>query len=122
MLVLAITFTWRRVAVLLLLLGAIIAMFIFAPSRVYVHSAIGPLAQRDSDRVDLVSFFPKVNASQVNATKIADISGSLWEWTGVTTELFYIRSGAAVGDRCRVGMGTSSSRLDHPFGRYLMSR
>jgi hypothetical protein len=123
-LVIGIAFTWRRIAALLLLLSAFTTLAVFAPSRVSIRASIGAVSRQNREvngALESAAAFLNVSASTIEPTKIADVRGSLWEWTGVGAELFYVRSGVAVGDRCRVGVGTNSGRLDHPFYRYSMS-
>jgi hypothetical protein len=117
---LGIAVTWRRAAIAILLLVAFIALATYAPSRVHVQPATGPVPLRRFG-FDSAATFLGVKEAEIEAKIIATVTGSLWEWTGVRMQLFFIRSGVPQGDKCRVGMGTNSGRLDHPFYRYRMN-
>ncbi len=117
---LGIAVTWRRAAVALLLLMAFIALATYAPSRVQVQPATGPVPLRGVG-FDSWAGVLGVKETEIEASIIATASGGLWESTGVGMQLFFIRSGVPRGDECRLGMGTNSGRLDHSFFCYRMN-
>jgi hypothetical protein len=61
-----------------------------------------------------------LDGSAIDARTIAELDGTLWEWTGVSLELIFVRSGAPQPGEGRVGMGTNEGRLDRWFFRYRL--
>jgi hypothetical protein len=120
--ILGIAAMWRCSVIAIPVLMAFIALATFAPSRVYFHTTHGPLSQDErEDCSRFAVFFPGVKETEIEVTKIADLDGSLWEWTGARLDLVFVRSGVAQCDECQELIGTSGGRLDHPFFRYRMS-
>jgi hypothetical protein len=112
--------SWRCVAVVALLLAGTAVIVLVAPSRVRVRAAAGGVPQNVRGQLELECFFPGVEEVQITVTKIAELEGSLWQWTSVAAELVSIRSGIVQPDGCGTVLGTNSSRLDNQFFRYSM--
>jgi hypothetical protein len=117
--ILGIAVTWQRVAFALVLAIACVAFFIFAPSRVRLQAANGPVSLGNFG-FDSAAYFLGVKEAELERREIAVVDGSLWEWTGVRLELIFIRSGVAQGNECGESFGTNNGRLDHPLFRYRM--
>ena len=107
------------IALLLLVVGAF--LLICAPSTVHVKPANGSAAAHKFGFETQASMLG-LDGSAIDARTIAELDGTLWEWTGVSLELIFVRSGALQPDECRVGMGTNGGRLDRWFFRYRLRR
>ena len=112
--ILGIAVTGRRIAIAMLLLMVSVALITLAPSRVHLYATTGPAVPDDYGFAGPAYFF-SVDEAKIDADKILDLDGSLWEWTGVRLKLVFVRSGVAQSDECQIGMGTKYGHLTTLF-------